>query len=156
MRLNNVNPQGDGDEEEQVTPSLQRMDPFKWFYTEGLEEPHLLGELYKESFREINEEVGKDTKVESFRGFFNQMLKDYFDNGVNYFQFTYGMTEIFRKFVIRVYIWEEGYFKVAQVQFITQYSQAEHLIPLSDLQTFTDNFQIHYQESLHHLVEIVS
>lgn len=89
------------------------MDPFKWFYTEGLDDGHLLGELYKESFREIKEETSKDKKVETFSGFFNHMLTDYFVNGVNYFQFTYGLTEIFRKFVIRVYIWEDSYFKVA-------------------------------------------
>lgn len=32
---------------------------------------------------------------------------------------------------------------------------AEHLIPLTDLATFTDNFQIHLQETIQHYIEVI-
>lgn len=68
---------------------------------------------------------------------------------------VYGHSEIHRKFIVRLYFWENTYFKNVQVQFINQYSMAEHLIPLSDFISFANDFIIHVQEALLHYKDIV-
>lgn len=73
----------------------------------------------------------------------------------NYIRLTYGIESIQQKVVVEIFGFEKSFFKSVLVRFVTNFFEAEHLIPLESFEDFFVEIKNHIQDTLHHLHDIM-
>lgn len=114
--------------EEDKKESFSTLKPQQWFvkFTDNV--PLRFGAIYDDVYTDAVEEA----QSIDFHSVYNKFLDDYQLEGQSYLELTYGLTSIYRKFVIRIFIKKTSLSEQITLQIATQYFTNEHQISIND------------------------